>query len=140
MTARGERVVYIPDCRECVKDPVPYIRAAMLFAWGDHELRERIMDLDTMEMIYHYFQSVKDVIFIIDQLNALACLSGDNQELKERKGQVEQWLVRYRTPHKCILSTSAQCSQRGSPSVLSQDEDGRQFVVPSGHFLKLPGK
>ena len=33
-----------------------------------------------------------------------------------------------------------QCSQRGSPSVLSQDEDGRQLVVPSGHFLKLPGK
>jgi len=26
------------------------------------------------------------------------------------------------------------------PSVLSQDEDGRQFVVPSGHFLKLPDK
>jgi len=25
-------------------------------------------------------------------------------------------------------------------SVLSQDEDGRQFVVPSGHFLKLPDK
>jgi len=35
---------------------------------------------------------------------------------------------------------SEQCSQRGSPSVLSQDEDGRQFVVPSGHFLKLPDK
>ena len=33
-----------------------------------------------------------------------------------------------------------QCSQRGSPSVLSQDQDGRQFVVPSGHFLKLPDK
>ena len=33
-----------------------------------------------------------------------------------------------------------QCSQRGSPSVLSQDEDGRQLVVPSGHFLKLPAK
>ena len=33
-----------------------------------------------------------------------------------------------------------QCSQRGSPSVLSQDEDGRQCVVPTGHFLKLPDK
>ena len=36
--------------------------------------------------------------------------------------------------------TLNQCSQRGSPSVLSQDEDRRQLVVPSGHFLKLPGK
>ena len=25
-------------------------------------------------------------------------------------------------------------------SVLSQDEDGRHFVVPSGHFLRLPDK
>ena len=33
-----------------------------------------------------------------------------------------------------------QCSQRGSPSVLSQDQDGRQLVVPSRHFLKLPDK
>ena len=39
------------------------------------------------------------------------------------------------------LSLAAeQCSQRGSPSVLSQDQDGRQLVVPSRHFLKLPDK
>ncbi|KAG0128867.1 hypothetical protein HOY82DRAFT_611580 [Tuber indicum] len=108
LTARGERVVYIPDCRECVKDPVPYIKAAMLFAWGDDDdQRESIMLLATMEMIYHYFQSVKNVIFVIDQLNALACLKGDSPQQVERKGQVEEWLLRYRTRHKCILSTSA---------------------------------
>ena len=39
-----------------------------------------------------------------------------------------------------ISKIGIQCSQRGSPSVLSQNEDGRQFVVPSGHFLKLPDK
>lgn len=107
LTAGGERVVYIPDCRECVKDPVPYIRAAMLFAWGDDDQRESIMLLDTMELIYRYFQSAGSVIFVIDQLNALACSEVDSQELKERKGELEQWLVRYRTGHKCILSTSA---------------------------------
>ena len=37
-------------------------------------------------------------------------------------------------------TTFSQCSQRGSPSVLSQDQDGRQLVVPSRHFLKLPDK
>ena len=31
-----------------------------------------------------------------------------------------------------------QCSQRGSPSVLSEDEDGRHFVVPSRPPAKLP--
>jgi len=32
LTGKGERVVYIADCHECMKDPVPYIRAAMRFA------------------------------------------------------------------------------------------------------------
>ena len=31
-----------------------------------------------------------------------------------------------------------QCSQRGSLSVLIQDEDGRLFVVPSRALAKLP--
>ncbi|RPA90870.1 hypothetical protein L873DRAFT_1795236 [Choiromyces venosus 120613-1] len=35
-------------------------------------------------------------------------------------------------------SDPEQCSQRGSPSVLGQDQDGRHYVVPSGHFLNLP--
>lgn len=107
LTARGERVVYIPDCRECIKDPVTYMRAAMLFAWGDDDQREIIILLDTMEMIYRYFQGVRNVVFVIDQLNALACLTGDSPELIERKGQTEQWLVRCRAGHKSILSTSA---------------------------------
>jgi len=39
-------------------------------------------------------------------------------------------------PCLCFL----QCSQRGSPSVLGQDEDGRHFVVPSRLFQNLPDK
>ncbi|RPA91942.1 hypothetical protein L873DRAFT_257780 [Choiromyces venosus 120613-1] len=107
LTARKERVVYIPDCRECVKDPVPYIQAAMLFAWADNDQREKIMLLDTMEMIYRYFQNARNVIFIIDQLNALASLKADSPQVKGQKGEVEKWLLRYRTGHKFILSTSA---------------------------------
>jgi len=38
------------------------------------------------------------------------------------------------------LFEAAQCSQRGSPSVLGKDEDGRHFVVPSRLFLNLPDK
>src|SRR6185295_2194585 len=48
----GERVVYIPDCRECVNDPVSYVRAAMLFAWADDDtMQEEITTLNTMEEI-----------------------------------------------------------------------------------------
>ena len=43
-------------------------------------------------------------------------------------------------PETLIVYTLFRRSQQGSPSVLSQDQDGRQLVVPSGHFLKLPDK
>jgi len=39
-----------------------------------------------------------------------------------------------------FIYISVQYSQWGSPSILSQDQDRLQFVVPSGHFLKLPDK
>ena len=63
------------------------------------------------------------------------------------------WLWGLRVPHLGLrvpdwlsfhsffgLGGVLQCSQRGSPSVLSQDQDGRRLVVPSRHFLKLPDK
>jgi len=37
-----------------------------------------------------------------------------------------------------FLFSLSQCSQRGSPSVFSQDEDGRRFAVPSRPPAKLP--
>ena len=49
-----------------------------------------------------------------------------------------EWSIKWVDPDRVI--DRGQCSQRGSPSVLSQDEDGRQNVVPSRHFLKLPDK
>jgi len=39
-----------------------------------------------------------------------------------------------------VCGYHAQCSQRGSPSVLGQDEDGRHFVVPSRLFQNLPDR
>jgi len=39
-----------------------------------------------------------------------------------------------------VILSGQQCSQRGSPSVLGQDEDGRHFVVPSRLFQNFPDK
>ena len=35
LAAQDERVVYIPDCRSLLDDPVEYVKTAMLFAWAD---------------------------------------------------------------------------------------------------------
>jgi len=106
--AQEERIVYIPDCRECVKDPILYFKAAMLFAWlGDGSEQREIMTLDTMEKIYKFFLGKRDVIFIIDQMNALEILKNDDEKIKEEKGTLRGWLTRFRAKHKAILSSSA---------------------------------
>ena len=70
------------------------------------------------------------------------CLSS-NARLVFQVTVVPHWVCREAPgpqSESLVVRDVRQCSQRGSPSVLSQDEDGRQFVVPSGHFLKLPDK
>jgi len=58
------------------------------------------------------------------------------------KGEHDQAISPYSTTAQPFkgnhLPRPFQCSQRGSPSVLSQDEDGRLFVVPSRPPAKLP--
>jgi hypothetical protein len=56
-----ERVVYIPDCRAVLKNPVTYIQAAMLFAWADDTtIQEEIMRLNTEKEIERFFNSKID--------------------------------------------------------------------------------
>jgi hypothetical protein len=68
----GEKVVYIPDCEACRKDPVEYIRAAMLFAWAEEDNKiYKFLKLDTLEKMGVFFAASRDVVFVYDQLNAL---------------------------------------------------------------------
>jgi chromosomal replication initiation ATPase DnaA len=98
LTTQGKRVVYIPDCRECIKSPVTYVQAAMLFAWTDDKaIQDEIITLDTQEKIQDFFDDHLDAIFFIDQVNGFAKM---NREVKE-------WLDSCRAWHKAILSTSA---------------------------------
>ena len=110
LAVRGERVVYIPDCRECLKSPVEYIQAAMLFAWADDDddnIQREIISLDTQEKIRHFFRSNQKILFVIDQMNGLAEMDGDDNQTRDRKGKVREWLDGCRASHKAILSASA---------------------------------
>jgi hypothetical protein len=98
LTAQGERVVYIPHCRECVKSPVIYVQAAMLFAWADDKaIRDEIITLDTQRKIRKFFKRHPNTIFVIDQLNGFT----------KMEGEIKRWLNRCRAWHKAVLSTSA---------------------------------
>ena len=109
LTATGDRVVYIPDCRACVEDPILYVRTAMLFAWAnDDTTLEKIVALSTMEEIAQFFQSPRlEVIFVIDQMNGLEVLEKSKTDIRRSYEEVYLWLVRCRVRQKAILSASA---------------------------------
>jgi hypothetical protein len=107
LAAREEKVVYIPDCREFIKQPVPYIRAAILFAWADDKSKQqRIMALDTLEEIDWFFQGQNKVIFVIDQTNALKEEEGDDVPTINKKAQLYFWLQGIQATGKAILGSS----------------------------------
>jgi len=102
------KVVYIPDCRELIRSPVSYVRAAMLFAWtGDESKQQNIMALENEEDIYRFFENQVDVIFVVDQLNALDIRKTDDRRTADKKADLYQWLDRCMACHKAILSSSA---------------------------------
>jgi hypothetical protein len=106
LAARGERVVYIPDCRAMLKNPVEYFRAAMLFAWAnDNPTQREIMTLDTQKEIEDFFSSTEGVIFVIDQMNALKT-SNTSTEAKKRT-VLYNWIQRFTAGHKSVFSSSA---------------------------------
>jgi hypothetical protein len=99
LTTQEERIVYIPDHRQCVKRPVTYIQTAMLFTWADDKaIQDKIITLDTLEKIQKFFDHHRNAIFFIDQVNGFAETEGK---------EIKRWLESCRAWHKTILSTSA---------------------------------
>jgi chromosomal replication initiation ATPase DnaA len=132
--AREEKVVYIPDCREFLDDPVSYMRAAMLFAWTDDEKQQNIMALNTMEDIYQFFRNQHDVIFVIDQLNALDEWKTDDEDTAKKKAYLHRWLNRFKASHKAILSSSA--NNQSMLNVVSEQSSKKMMYVHGG-FTKV---
>ena len=124
LAAQDERVVYIPDCRALIKNPLEYVRAAMLFAWAnDITTQKEIMTLNTLEEISGFFFLPEKIIFVIDQMNALK----DSKRPREAKkrGDLCDWITCLTARHKSVLSCSAnyvefheQTQQQGSNFVV----------------------
>ena len=107
LAAQEEPVVYIPDCRECVKNPVAYVQAAMLFAWADDKtIQDEIITLDTQEEIRRFFEYHPNAIFFIDHVNACEGWEWESHQTRSEKREVKRWLDSCRVRHTTILSTS----------------------------------
>ena len=107
LAAQDERVVYIPDCREWLRNPVKSILVAMLFAWADDiTTQKKIMTLNTEDEIETFIKRQKNVIVVVDQLNALTESNGSSEQIKKR-GQLHSWLMGLTSKHTAVFSSSA---------------------------------
>ncbi|KIX08922.1 uncharacterized protein Z518_03579 [Rhinocladiella mackenziei CBS 650.93] len=106
--AQDERVVYLPDCRCLLDDPVSYVKTAMLFAWADDfTTQKKIMALRTQDQIEKFFEYQENVIFVVDQMDALISDGIPNRKMALT---LYNWMIRFAFFHKAILSFSANCT------------------------------
>jgi NACHT domain len=105
LAAQDERVVYISGCQALFNYPVKYLRATMLFAWADDiTIQKLIITLNTLEDIGEFFESQKNVIFIIDQMDTLK-INGSGE--KGKRENLSDWIKRFTFGHKKVYSSSA---------------------------------
>ena len=112
LAAGKTHVVYVPDCRELVKRQVKYMKAAMLFAWADDTSKQQAIltldGLDAMDGFLEVQSAISNVVFVIDQLNALETEKDDDKDTVSVKSRLHQWLDGSLSPRtKGILSSSA---------------------------------
>jgi Bacterial dnaA protein len=111
LAAQDERVVYIPNCREWLRDPVGYLKDAMLFAWADDiTTQEEIETLKTEKEIEDFFRDQDNVLVVGDQLNALTESNSPIEEMKDR-AKLYRWLMRFTSEHKAVFGSSATYSE-----------------------------
>jgi len=88
----------------------------MRVAWAEEDRKkEEVTTLRTWAEIYEFFYNFRyasfgdspELIFVIDQMNALAQLDEDDDNEKTNKANLRNWLGRFTAGHKAIFSTSA---------------------------------
>jgi len=106
LAAQDERVVYIPDCWHLLRDPVHYLLPAMLFAWADDiTTQEEIVTLNTEEEIKGFFRFHRNVIFVVDEVDALYT------DRYATEARLYYWLIGITANSKSVFSTSANDKQ-----------------------------
>ena len=105
LATQDERVVYIPDCRSWLLDPIGYVQAAMLFAWADDiNTQNKIITLETEHEIEAFLKK-SDAIFVVDQMNALK--TSNNPIEGKKRSDLSSWLDRFTSRRKSVYSSSA---------------------------------
>jgi hypothetical protein len=112
----GKPVVYLPDCREMLRNPLSYIQCALLCALGiyspsDLSLRTKIRGCSSLAEIVQLFETriyKSPWFFVIDQMNAFDKEDCNEDEIaNDTKDKLLRQLMAITSEHYLITSASA---------------------------------
>ena len=135
-----ERVVYLPDCRAMLQEPLGYLRNALLFAFADSsssDYREHIYQCEDIKALVDFCMSYKrgGLCFIIDQLNALDPEpKGEDNVSDDRKFSLSELLQRISAGHVSITSASP---NHKSAKHMARKDTGDQKIPLLGGMTKV---
>jgi hypothetical protein len=72
-----ENVLYIPDCRALLQEPVEAIWTALRFAFYDSASLNDIKNIHDVGELIRFISGHKDLYIVVDQLNAFEVASND---------------------------------------------------------------
>lgn len=69
---KGRKIVFLPDCKALVREPVDYFRAALLLTFATQPaVQTQVARLSTVDEVIRFCKSQVDLTYIIDQFNAV---------------------------------------------------------------------
>jgi hypothetical protein len=140
LVRKKERIVYLPDCRAMLQEPLEYLRNALLFTFADSssiDYRERIYECEDIEALAAFCKNYKrgGLCFIVDQLNALDPEpKGEDDVSDDMKFSLSKLLQRISAGHVSITSASA---NHKSAKHMATKDSGDQKIPLLGGMTKV---
>ena len=136
LVRRGKQVVYIPDCRAWLFDPLRYLQNALVFAFliSKPSFLEEVLDCENLESLANFctrYRNTGQLCFIVDQLNALDPeVMAHDVVSNEEKGALRKLLHRMSSRH--ILISSASANHKTFQHMVKRDTGDKKVPLMEG--------
>jgi len=89
---KGRKVVFLPDCKALLREPVDYFRSALLLTCAaEPAVQAQVATLCSVEAVVRFCKARNDLTFIVDQFNALEIdKDKDDGEIQKKKAAARQ--------------------------------------------------
>lgn len=138
LSRKGKRVVYLPDCRELLRNTVRYMQTALLCAFADPAssgVRDEIRALKSPEEVISFCEQHRSTYFIIDQMNALDLEDANWDRVgNDRKGVAQKFLDELTYGQYRITSASASYK---TAVHMSKDQTGDRKLALMGGMSEV---